>query len=908
MSKILVVVESPTKAKTIGKFLGKEYEVTASYGHVRDLPNNASEIPEKIKKEKWSRLGVNVESNFEPLYVIPDAKKQRVKDLKKLLKDCDELLLATDEDREGESISWHLLDVLKPKVPVKRLVFHEITKSAIAHALASARDINENLVKAQETRRIIDRLFGYSVSPILWKKMAPRLSAGRVQSVAMRLLVERERERQVFVRSKYWDLSAIFAKGAGSFQGELTHVSGKRVAIGKDFVATTGKLKPDLKDVILLDGEAAKSLESSIKTQTPKVSSVEEKPYTQKPYPPFTTSTLQQEASRKLRFPARHTMSVSQTLYENGFITYMRTDSTTLSKEGLNAARNIIQNEFGKEFLPSEPRVYKTKVKNAQEAHEAVRPAGETFTPPAEVRKKLGAEAAKLYELIWKRTLACQMEDAKGTRIGVKIQVGDATFRASGKTIQFAGFLRAYVEGSDDPEADLADQEKILPAMAEGDELSIKELKVHDHETQPPARYTEGSLIKQLEKLGIGRPSTWASIVGVVLNRSYAFKRGSALVPTFLASAVTSMLETHFTQLLDYKFTASLEDDLDSIARGEKNSLQYLSNFYLGNGHPGLKTLVQTGEEKIDPRIVCGIPIGKTSEGVDVEVRIGRYGPFLTNGEDRASIPDDVAPDEMTLDKAVELLEIAKQGPASLGDHPTTGEPVYLKNGRFGPYLQLGEHVEDGEKPKMASLLPGMLPKEVDLATAVKLLELPKVLGKNPENNEDITAANGRYGPYIKCGSDTRTIPMDDMSPITMTLDDAIKLLKEPKRRRGQAAQKKLKELGKHPVTEKELVIKSGRYGPYVTDGEINASVPRGKDPDEVTLEEAVDLLTARAAKIAAGGGKKKKTKKKAAKKKTAKKKTAKKKTTKKKTAKKKTAKKKTSKKKTAAKKSADDS
>ena len=902
MTKTLVIVESPTKAKTIEKFLGKDFLVTASYGHVRDLPNSAAEIPESVKKEKWSRLGINVERDFEPLYIIPEEKKKRVQELKKLMKEANEILLATDEDREGESISWHLLEVLKPKIPVRRLVFHEITKAAIKHSLENARDIDENLIRAQETRRIIDRLYGYSVSPLLWKKMAPRLSAGRVQSVAMRLLVERERARQAFVSASYWDLTATFSTAKKeSFESEIATYDGKRVASGKDFEPTTGQLKEGLKEVVLLTEKEAKALRDSLRTETPTVQSVEEKPFTQKPYPPFTTSTLQQEASRKLRFPARHTMSVAQNLYENGFITYMRTDSTTLAAEGIAIARDLIAKDFGAEYLPDTPRSYKTKVKNAQEAHEAIRPAGEVFASVESVRKKLGPEAGKLYELIWKRTLACQMKDATGTRVSVEIGLEKACFRASGKTIKFPGFLRAYVEGSDDPEADLADREKILPPLAVGDSLNVDDLTALGHETQPPARYTEGSLIRELERLGIGRPSTWASIVGVVLNRSYAFKKGSALVPTFLASAVTGLLEGHFSQLMDYSFTATLEDDLDAIARGEKNNQEYLNAFYLGNGHPGLKTLVAQGEEQIDPRVVCGIKIGETSDGKTVEVRIGRYGPFLSDGETRVSVPDEFAPDEMSLAHAVELLEVAARGPQSLGDDPESGLPIYLKAGRFGPYIQLGEQEEGGEKPKMASLLPGMAPEDVTLETAVQLLSLPKNIGTFPDNGEEIMVANGRYGPYVKAGSETRSIPTDDISVLEITLEQAITLLREPKRR-GRAAQpKNLKVVGKHPVTDKELTIKSGRYGPYVTDGEINASLPRGADPEALTIEEAVELLNVRAAKIAAGGGKKKATSKK---KTTTKKASTKKKTTsKKKTTTKKTTAKKTTSKKTASKK-----
>lgn len=908
MAKSLVIVESPTKARTIEKFLGKDYTVTASYGHVRDLPNSASEIPENIKKEKkWARLGVDVENDFEPLYITPSDKKKRVQELKKLMKGCDQVLLATDEDREGESISWHLLEVLKPKVPTKRLVFHEITKTALAKALENTRELNDDLVKAQETRRIIDRLFGYTVSPLLWKKMVPGLSAGRVQSVALRLLVERERERIRFRKAEYWDLKGEFFKGSASqsFEAELIQLGEKRIAIGKDFDQETGKLSQPGK-VELLDKQKAEALVERLKQHTPTVQSVEEKPYTSKPYPPFTTSTLQQEASRKLSLPARRTMSIAQQLYENGFITYMRTDSTTLSEEGLNAARGGIVKEFGKEYLSPQVRSYQTKVKNAQEAHEAIRPAGSEFASMDEVKRKLGIDAFKLYELIWKRTLACQMKDAEGMRMSVRLAVDDALFRASGRSITFPGFLRAYVEGSDDPDAELADKEKILPPLKEGEDLATKKLQALGHETQPPARYTEGSLIKQLEKLGIGRPSTWATIVDVVLNRSYAFKKGTALVPTFLALAVTGLMEGNFNNLMDYDFTARLEDDLDSIARGEADDRGYLSKFYNGNGHPGLKNLVKAGEEKIDPREVNGIPIGKIDGGPEVEVRVGRYGPFISDGENRASLPEDFPPDELNMQKALELLEIAKRGPESLGEHPETKQPVFLKAGRFGPYVQLGEPGDDGEKPKMASLLPGMEPTEVTLAMAVDLLKLPRTVGKHPEKDEEIIAANGRYGPYIKCGTENRSIPTDTMSPITITMEQCLELLSQPPRRgRGAAAKPKvMKVVGKHPRTEKEITLRSGRYGPYVTDGETNASLPRGSDPEQLTLDDAVNLIEQRLAKT---GGKKAASKKKSSAKKSASKKKApaKKSASKKKAATKKAATKKSSTKKAATKKSA---
>lgn len=866
MGKKLVIVESPTKARTIEKFLGKDFEVMASYGHVRDLPNNAAEIPPEIKKEKWSRLGVNVDDNFTPLYIIPSEKEKRVKEIQKALKNADELLLATDEDREGESISWHLLDVLKPKVPVKRLVFHEITKAAIAEAIQSPRDIDENLVRAQETRRIIDRLYGYSVSPLLWKKVGPRLSAGRVQSVAMRLLVERERERIRFVSATFWDLKAQFSKSGSDlpsdqFEAELTHVGQKRVALGKDFDPNSGKLKNN-DDVIHLIGDAAVKLKEKLLKATPKVLQIETKPYTTKPSPPFTTSTLQQEASRKLGFAARRTMQVAQMLYENGFITYMRTDSTNLSEEALTGSRKLIASEFGSEFVYPEPRIYKTKVKNAQEAHEAIRPAGEDFAHPEAVRSRLGTEAFKLYDLIWKRMLACQMKDAAGTRVVVQIEVEDARFRASGKTIDFPGFLRAYVEGYDDPDAELAEQERILPKLAQGEALDTKSLEALEHFTQPPPRYTEGSLIKELERLGIGRPSTWATIVDVVLSRDYAFKKGTALVPTFLAQALTALMENNFKVLMDYEFTAKLEDDLDAIARGEAENISYLRKFYFGNGHPGLQKLVENGEKNIDPRAVNGLPLGSDAEGRTVEVRIGRFGPFISNGEDRASVPDSIAPDELNLEVALKVLEEARKGPQALGTHD--GLPVYLKKGRFGPYIQQGDMVEGGEKPKMCSLLPGMKPEDVTFEVAKELLKFPKTIGKLEENGEDVIVLNGRYGPYIKCGTDNRTIPLEEFSPTTLTIEQAKELFSRPKTRGGRTSSqpKTIKTLGEHPDTKAAVVIKSGRYGLYVTDGDVNASLPEGSDHEVLTLPDALALLEARAAK---GGGKKRRGAKKAA-------------------------------------------
>ncbi len=886
--KTLVIVESPTKAKTITKFLGKDYTVTASNGHIRDLPNSASEIPAKLKKEAWAKMGVNIEKDFEPLYIIPPKKKDQVKKLKEAITKASSLLLATDEDREGESISWHLLDTLSPKIPVKRLVFHEITKDAIQKSLDNARDIDMNLVRAQETRRVVDRLFGYEVSPILWKKVAPRLSAGRVQSVTIRLLVERERERIAFQSGEYWDIKANCLKSSTNeeFEAELTHVDASRIASGKDFDPATGKLKS--KDsVVLLGKKEAEALAEKLKNSSVLVDTVDEKPYTTTPPAPFVTSSLQQEANRKLRFSAQRTMRTAQQLYENGFITYMRTDSTTLSQEALGAARNFISSEYGKDFLPKEPRVYATKVKNAQEAHEAIRPAGSSFTPPEAVRAALGDEAFKLYDLIWKRTVASQMENARGTYISVTLKAQNTQFRSSGKTITFPGFLRAYVEGSDDPEAELADKEKLLPKLTKGEEIAFKELLSLSHTTQPPARYTEGSLIRELEKRGIGRPSTWASVVEVVLSRQYAFKKGTALVPSFTAMAVVNMLEKHFGILLDYDFTARLEDDLDAISRGECENIGYLRSFYFGNGHPGLKDLVTKGESGIDPRDVCGLPLGKDEAGNEVEVRVGRYGPFVSNGTQRASVAENLAPDEVTLEKAIELLVTAEKGPESIGTH-VSGLPMYLKVGRYGPYVQLGD--SDGEeKPKMASLLPGMSLEEVTPEVATKLLSMPRDLGTHPESGAKVLSKLGPYGPYVECGTERRTIPAEGSSPLEISLEEALHLLSQPKTRgKGRSAASALKELGDDPVSGNKVELKSGRYGPYITNGTVNASVPKGVDPMNFPLEEALALLREREAVAP-----QKKTQKKTTKKAPAKKETEKKASTKKAPAKKKTTKKK---------------
>ena len=888
--KQLVIVESPAKGKTIGKFLGEDFAVLASIGHVRDLPSTRSELSEKQRENPYSALGVDVEDEFRPMYVVPPGKKDQIKTLKAALKEAPVLWLATDEDREGEAISWHLLEVLKPKVPVKRLVFHEITKTAIAEALDNPREIDQSLVDAQESRRILDRLFGYEVSPVLWRKIRPKLSAGRVQSVALRLLVERELERMAFKSSEYWDVDALFAAGDEPFEAILNHLGEDRVAASRDFDASTGAFSG--KDgVRVLDAAGAKDLVARLEGKSGTVSSVEEKPFTEKPAPPFTTSTLQQEAGRKLRWSARRTMGVAQQLYENGCITYMRTDSTALSTQAVDAARAVIGKRYGGEFLPEKPRSYKVNVKNAQEAHEAIRPAGSTFQGINDVKRSQGADAAKLYELIWKRTVASQMPNAKGMRVVVRIQVEDAGFRASGKTITFPGFRRAYVEGSDDPGAELAEQERILPTMVEGQTVAVRQLEAKSHVTQPPARYTEASIVKALDQRGIGRPSTWASIIQVLLDREYAFRKsGRTLVPSFTAFAVVRMLKEHFGHLLDYSFTAEMEDDLDEISRGEMDRVAFLKSFYAGNGKPGLQQLVKSGIEEVDPRVVCGFALGEAG-GKQLEVRVGKFGLFVSDGENNASLPEDTIPDELTPEHALEMIELKLKGPVPLGPDPETGEPVYVKNGRFGPYVQLGDMVDGGEKPKMVSLLEGMEPESVDMTTALKLLSLPRDLGAwtKEDKTEHVFAHLGRYGPYIKWGTDSRSVPAE-ISILDIDLPQAIELLKQPKRRRGQRAPAKpLKELGKHPETEAELKVLDGRWGPYVTDGTINASLPKSMEIEELTLNEAVELLARRAERLKAGGGRRKK----AAKKKAAKKKTKKK--AAKKRAKKKAAKKKSS-------------
>jgi DNA topoisomerase-1 len=867
-----VIVESPAKAKTIAKILGKDFVVESSIGHIRDLPATAAEIPAAYKGESWARLGVDVDNDFKPLYVLARKKRDQIRKLKQLLANASELYLATDEDREGESIAWHLMEVLSPQVPVKRMVFHEITAQAVRRSLENPRDLDRRLVDAQEGRRILDRLYGYEVSPVLWKKVLPGLSAGRVQSVALRLIVDLEKARMQFRAAAYWDIEGRFRapSDATDFAATLVSLNGTRLATGKDF-DEKGRLTRE--DVATLDAEAARGLASRLGSAEFKVRSVEEKPYRRSPYAPFMTSTLQQEAGRKLGFTAKRTMQVAQRLYENGHITYMRTDSTTLSAEALNAARSLARSMYGQDYVPDKPRQYTRKVKNAQEAHEAIRPAGEAFRLPEEITREVGRDEVRLYELIWKRTVASQMADATGQSVQVRLgatteENENAEFAASGKVITFPGFLRAYVEGSDDPEAELEDQEVRLPALTEGDALDPLALDAKEHSTQPPGRYSEAKLVRELEERGIGRPSTYASIIGTILDRGYVWKKGSALIPSWTAFAVVSLLENHFARLVDYDFTAAMEEDLDEIASGDEETVPWLTKFYFGNGEIGLHKMVNEHVDEIDPREVNSIPIGSDGDGTDVVVRVGKFGPYLQRGEETASIPEDIPPDELTIPMAIELLTAPSQD-RTLGSHPETGDPVYLKNGRFGPYIQMGEMDDGKDKPPTASLFKDMDPTSVTLDDALLLLSLPRVVGTD-DDGEEILALNGRYGPYIKKGKETRSLDTERQI-LSVTLDEAKALLAEPKKgRRGAATV--LKELGEDPETGAAMTIKDGRYGPYVTDGTTNASIPRGDSPEEVTPERGSQLLAERRAK---GPAKRKKTSKK--------KKTTRKKTTKKK-------------------------
>jgi DNA topoisomerase-1 len=889
----LVIVESPTKARNIAGYLGANYVVESSRGHIRDLPRAAADVPAKYKSESWARLGVNVDDDFEPLYIVSPDKKSTVAELKALLKDVDELYLATDGDREGEAIAWHLLETLKPTIPVKRMVFHEITEPAILAAAANPRDLDIDLVDAQETRRILDRLYGYEVSPVLWKKVAPKLSAGRVQSVATRIIVSRERERMAFRSAGYWDVTAELDASVSDaeasppkFTAKLNLVDGRRVASGRDFDSVGAVKKPD--EVLVLDEASATALASGVRGEQLTVSSVEQKPYTRKPYPPFMTSTLQQEAGRKLRFSSERTMSIAQRLYENGYITYMRTDSTTLSESAITAARNQAGQLYGQEYVHPSPRQYTRKVKNAQEAHEAIRPAGDVFQTPGQLHSALDNDEFRLYELIWQRTVASQMADARGTTLSLRIsgtaRTGEqVVFNASGRTITFAGFLKAYVESLDEQAGGEADDaESRLPNLTQGQRVDAADLTADGHTTSPPARYTEASLIKALEELGIGRPSTYSSIIKTIQDRGYVHKKGSALVPSWVAFAVIGLLEQHFGRLVDYDFTAAMEDELDEIASGNERRTNWLNNFYFGGDHGvegsiaragGLKKLVGGNLEEIDARLVNSIKLFDDSEGRAVNVRVGRNGPYLERmivGDDgeptpqRANLSDDLTPDELTLELAEKAFATPQEG-RSLGVDPVSGHEVVAKDGRYGPYVTEvlpapPEEPEDGApakkgkkptgpKPRTGSLLRTMDLETVTLEDALKLLSLPRVVGVDPANNEEITAQNGRYGPYLKRGTDSRSLATEDQM-FTITLDEALKIYSEPKRRGRQgAATPPLRELGNDAVSGSPMVIKDGRFGPYVTDGETNASLRKGDDVLSITDERASELLADRRAR-----------------------------------------------------------
>ncbi len=880
MAKPLVIVESPAKAKTLSRFLGNRYRVEASFGHIRDLPERASEVPASIKDKPWGRMAVDVDGDFTPYYVISSDKKKHIQALKAAVKDASEVFLATDPDREGESISWHLKEVLQPKVPVRRIVFHEITEEAVNEALRNAHEVDENLVRAQESRRILDRLYGYTLSPVLWKKVQTGLSAGRVQSVAVRLLVEREEERRRFRKAAFWDLDAKLRKDGREFVATLVRIGHDRLASGKDFEPTTGQLKKESAgNVRLLNGDTARSLADALPRHLPwTVTNVEERPVTQRPAPPFTTSTLQQEANRKLGFSADRTMGIAQRLFQGieigggdieGLITYHRTDSTTLSQKALQEAERYIKSEFGDAYYTG-PKQYQTKVRNAQEAHEAIRPT-DFRLKPEQLAQHLDSDELRLYELIWKRTIASQMAEARLLRTTVEITgVNDqnerCVFTATGKAIQFPGFLRAYVEGSDDPAEALGDQEMILPVVkvgeqviaagAAGDALALLNLDPKGHETTPPPRYTEASLVKRLEEDGIGRPSTYAPTIDTIKRRGYVFPQGKALVPSFTAFAVTKLLREHFSDYVDTGFTAEVEKDLDQISEGDRNWINFLREFYRGNGADqlGLEQKVQGDDNISYPAVDLGVD---PTSGEPIRVRIGRYGPFVQRGEggagNTASIPEDVAPADLSVEQAVDLLKAKAEGPRALGVDPATGKHVYLMTGRFGAYVQLGETPEKEkgskakvEKPKRASL-PGTLSEStVTLADALKLLNLPREIGAHPDNGEVIVANFGRFGPYVKHGDEFRSLESEDQV-FTISLDDAVALLRQPKRsRRRQATRTVIKALGPHPQGGAAVQVLAGRYGPYVTDGTINASLPKGADPAALSMEEAVALLKAR--------------------------------------------------------------
>jgi len=861
----LVIVESPTKGKTIKKFLPKEYVVEASFGHVRDLPQSAADIPAKLKSEEWTKLGVNVEADFDPLYIIPKDKAKRIRELKELAKDADIIYLATDEDREGESISWHLLEVLKPKVPVKRMVFHEITKSAIEAALKNTRDLDLKLVRAQETRRIMDRLVGYTLSPLIWKKIAYGLSAGRVQSVALKQIVDRERERMRFVKAEYWDLKSEFSKSSESFEARLVSVGGKRVASGKDFEETTGKLKKD-KDVLVLNEAEAKKLVEKVKTAVFAVTSIDEKPLTSRPSPPYITSTLQQEANRKLGWGSRDTMRTAQQLYEQGFITYMRTDSPSLSKQALDAARSQVKELFGKEYLSDEVRQYSAKAKGAQEAHEAIRPAGSDFVHPKDTG--LSGPQLKLYELIWKRTLASQMALAQKQSMTIKLEANGAEFSASGTRIVFPGYMRVYVEGSDDPDAALEDKEVILPQLKVKETVKSEKIAIDAHETKAPSRFTEAALVQVLEKEGIGRPSTYASIISTLIDRSYVSKNGNALTPTFTGLAVTQLLEKHFGELVDAGFTSKMEASLDEIAGGELDHLPYLKGFF--SGKTGLIAQVEQKEKKIDADESRSIDLAHL-KGIDVKV--GRYGAYMIKAaksgkkkdEIHASIPEAMAPSELSREQAEELMRVAEEGPKPFGTDPKSGKFVYLLTGRYGPYFQLGEQEEDSEeKPRRAQLPKGKSPSDVTMEDALMCLSLPRTLGLHPDTKKPVNAGLGRFGPFVVHDGDFRSLKKDD-DVYTVTMARALELLSEEKKGRG--GNKLVRTVCEHPVDKKPVDIYVGRYGPYVKHGKINATVPKDLDPEKLTQEQALSLLASKGGKVAKSGGKKSAPKKSAPKK-----------------------------------------
>jgi DNA topoisomerase-1 len=880
--KKLVIVESPAKARKIGGYLGDGFIVEASVGHIRDLPQRAADIPKEVKKLAWSKEGVDIENDFAPLYVINPDKKAKVAELKELMKDAEEILLATDEDREGEAIAWHLVEVLQPKIPIKRMVFNEITEEAIKAAVENTRDLDYNLIDAQETRRVLDRLYGYRLSPVLWKKVMPRISAGRVQSVATRLIVEKERERMAFISSAWWDLNAKTDLG---FTARLLSVDGKKVASTADFGADGAVKEKSLKDILLLDETQARALTESLKNTPLTVKSMEESPRTERPKPPFTTSTMQQDAGSRLGWGAQITMRIAQRLYENGYITYMRTDSINLSEQALKAARAAATSLYGKDHVYETARVYQGKSKNAQEAHEAIRPAGDVFKTPGELAPELSRDEFALYDLIWKRTVASQMADAKKMQMRVDFDAQTADkketiFRANGSVITFPGFLAAYDDIATDENKDEESEDRRLPAMTIGQSVNVDEYTCEGHETKPPARYTEPTLVKKLEELGIGRPSTFASIIQTIQDRGYVSKRGRALVPTFLAFSVTGLLETHFTKLVDYDFTASMEEDLDKIAAGDAGRVDWLRDFYYGvDGQPGLNELsLDLGV--IDARATNTMNLSDT-----IEIRVGRYGAYLQEnieGLDRklANIPEGLAPDELTLARAIELLA-APSGERELGTDPNTGLEVVAKSGRFGPYIteifpeEPVELKEDGTpkkkrkkadapKPKTASLLSTMNLDTITLDDALQLLSLPRVLGTNSAGDE-ITVQNGRYGPYLKAGADSRTLTSEDQL-FSINLDEALEIYSKPKERRRGVAKSPLKELGVDPGSEKQVIIKDGRFGMYVTDGETNATLRRGDTLEAMTLERGLELLAGRRAWEAENGPSPKKSRKKAAK------------------------------------------